>query len=261
MRAAVCRAEPSDAEAQLQDPCRARKHDEQTADDRGGASSGRRGQVSKELGMCGRQSRESQAGTRIRVPGTAYRRRPPPLLDSASVTDEKEKAEAERVLGASASSASTTGGGELHEDPSSATETRKSKRHWVFILVVVVVVLADAALLSAKFLFTHPQASPSGLPPGVSLAAFEARIEQQVRSRTNDGFGIASARSARCLMGSAWAKGQQFACFVYDSRGTYLGEVSGTVGANRGKKFSWYSLWTPNSKSGSTTTSPTTSHS
>ena len=43
-------------------------------------------------------------------------------------------------------------------------------------------------------------------------------IEQQVRSRTNDGFGIASAHSARCLMGSAWAKGQQFACFVYDSR-------------------------------------------
>ena len=147
-----------------------------------------------------------------------YRRGPPPLLDSASVTDEKEKAEAERVLGASASSASSTGGGELHEDPSSATKTRKSKGHWVFILVVVVVVLADAALLSAKFLFTHPQASPNGLPPGVSLAAFEARIEQQVRSRAEEGFGVASARSTRCFMGSAWAKGQQFSCFVYDSR-------------------------------------------
>jgi hypothetical protein len=227
----------------------------------GGASSGRREQISKKLSICGRQGRESQTDTRIRVPGTAFRHSPPPLLDSASVTDEKETAEAERVLGASASSASATGGGELDEDPSSATKTRRSKGHWVFILVVVVVVLADAALLSAKFLFTHPQASPNGLPPGVSLAAFEARIEQQVRSRAKEGFGVASARSTRCFMGSAWAKGQQFSCFVYDSRGTYLGEVSGTVGANRGKKFSWYSLWTPNSKSGTRTTSPTTSHS
>ncbi|HXZ83759.1 MAG TPA: hypothetical protein VED84_08540 [Acidimicrobiales bacterium] len=177
------------------------------------------------------------------------------------MTDEKERAEAERVLDASASSASATGGGELDEGPSSATETRQSKGHWVFILVVVVVVLADAAVLSVKFLFTHPQAAPSGLPPGVSLAAFEGRIEQQVRSRAKDGFGVASARSARCFMGSAWAKGQQFTCVVYDSRGTYLGEVTGTVGANRGKKPSWYSLWTPTSKSGTTTTSPTTSHS
>jgi hypothetical protein len=35
MRAAVCRAGPSGPEAQLQDPCRARKHDKQTADDHG----------------------------------------------------------------------------------------------------------------------------------------------------------------------------------------------------------------------------------
>ena len=102
-------------------------------------------------------------------------------------------------------------------DSGRATASRRKNRQWVFILVVVVVVIADVAALSIKFLLTNSNTAPSGLPAGITLTQFEARVEQQVRSRTSRGFGVASAKSTRCFMGTAWKPGQQFNCFVYDS--------------------------------------------
>ncbi len=145
-------------------------------------------------------------------------------------------------------------------DSGRATASRRKNRQWVFILVVVVVVIADVAALSIKFLLTNSNTAPSGLPAGITLTQFEARVEQQVRSRTSRGFGVASAKSTRCFMGTAWKPGQQFNCFVYDSRGIELGEIDGTILPNRGKKYVWNSLWvSATSPSTTTSTSPATS--
>jgi hypothetical protein len=179
-------------------------------------------------------------------------------LDSANVTDETHATEVEHVVSASSSSDGATGGGEPDEVSGSAAKSPKKSYQWVFIAALAVVVIADGALLSARFLFTH---SASDLPPGLSLTALEARVQQQVRApATDEGFDETAAHSTRCVMSGPWTPGRTFTCLVFDARGSELGKFIGTEVAFQGKRPRWYSYWMPAKKSGTKSTTPTTSH-
>lgn len=57
--------------------------------------------------------------------------------------------------------------------------------------------------------------------------------------------GQSQAASAQCAMPSAWTPGKAFQCFVYNSGGTGLGEVTVTILDNSGNEYRWNMSWLP----------------
>jgi hypothetical protein len=101
----------------------------------------------------------------------------------------------------------------------------KGRRRWIWATGAAVVIAAVVVVVVIVFNSTGTH----GTPPGTSLSSFESSILSQVKSTGANGFDATSATTASCIMPSNWATGRTFKCFVYNSHGTGIGEVDGTI--------------------------------
>ena len=69
-------------------------------------------------------------------------------------------------------------------------------------------------------------------------------------------FSAPSASSASCAMPSTWKSGVTFKCFVYNSGGTGVGDVTVTVLPDKGNEWEWNESWSPLA-GGANTATPT----
>jgi hypothetical protein len=115
-----------------------------------------------------------------------------------------------------------------------APSTPGPRGRWWWWIAIPIVVLAAGGAAAAILLASSPnntaQGSAAGLPPHVTLTAFESTLKAQMgEPRSEGGFATSGVNSVACNMPDVWAVGKKFTCFVYNSAGNQLGQIAGTV--------------------------------
>lgn len=94
--------------------------------------------------------------------------------------------------------------------------------------------------------------STSGSYNGPPAKQLQSALVKDAKAR----FSAPMAASASCAMPTTWKSGVTFKCFVYNSSGSGVGDVTVTVLPNKGSDWEWNESWIPLA-SGSNAAPPT----